>query len=108
MEKTYKGVNGQITISNNIVVISRKGALGFLTQGLKGDKRIPIKNITAVQYKDAGFLTNGYIQLSIHGSMENKSGLFAATHDENTVMFNKSQSKDFLELRDSIESVIAN
>ncbi len=33
-----EGVNGQIRLTKNRVIISRKGAKAFVTQGLKGDK----------------------------------------------------------------------
>lgn len=107
MEKVYKGVNGQITIVNNLLVITRKGALGFLTQGLQGEKRIPMKNITAVQFKSAGFFTNGYIQLSTLGAVEQSKGIFSATQNENTVMFGKNMNGEFLELRNKIEDIIS-
>ena len=37
---TAKGKNGQLTVTPIHVVISRKGAMGFLTQGHKGQKEI--------------------------------------------------------------------
>ena len=44
------GVNGQIVVDENWVTIKRKGAMAMLTQGIKGDKRIPIANIISVQF----------------------------------------------------------
>jgi hypothetical protein len=99
-----KGHNGQLTVSDTEVVITRKGFLAFLTQGLKGEKTIRLADISAVQFKDAGLFTNGYIQLSFLGGQENKRGLFDATKDENTVMFTKSQAEVFRAARDRIQS----
>lgn len=97
-----KGVNGQLTVMPDRIIISRKGMLGFMTQGLKGDKEIPLANITAIQMKQPG-LTRGYIQFSIHGGIENRGGVFDATKDENTVMFSAGQRKDFEQAKTLID-----
>jgi len=58
------------------------------THGLDGAKKIHMKNITAVQFKEAtSFVTEGLIQLVIPGSQESKRGLSAARFDENTIIF---------------------
>ena len=84
-----QGVNGQLAVTPDRIIIYRNGFLAFLTQGLKGDKEIPLANITAVQMKQPGLATNGYIQFSILGGIDGRGGLFDATNDENTVMFSK-------------------
>src|ERR1700761_4798262 len=85
------GHNGQVRAYEDRIVVRRRGILGFLTNGMKGDKTIPYSSITAVQYKKAGLLLNGYIQFSIKGGVEDKRGVFAATKDENTVLFRMGQ-----------------
>lgn len=97
--KTY------LTINDNSLSIRRKGALNLMTQGLKGEKTIPLKSITSVQIKKPG-LTNGYIQFSLPGGNESKGGVFKATQDENTIMFSKKYYNDMLELKQSIESIV--
>lgn len=106
--EVFSGANGQITLEQGALTISRKGALGFLSQGLKGDKRIPYTSITAVQFKNAGSMTNGYIQFSMLGGVEARRGLFDATKDENTVMFTSKQESEFLALRRYVEERIEN
>lgn len=101
------GVNGQIVVDDNWVTIKRKGAMAMLTQGIKGDKKIPITNIISVQFKNANSLVNGYIQFAT-ASGEGTHGINQATADENTVMFKKNQMPDFEKLRDHIEGLIAN
>ncbi|MEK5272595.1 DUF4429 domain-containing protein [Aeribacillus sp. FSL K6-8394] len=101
-----KGVNGQLEFTGNKVVIKRKGMLAKMTQGLKGDKEILVKQISSIQFKSANMLTNGYIQFSFSGGKENKGGLFDATKDENTVMFNKKQQPDFEKIKAAIEEKI--
>jgi len=102
-----KGVNGQIELLADRVRIKRKGVLAFMTQGLKGDKEIRLSQITAIQFKQAGMVTNGYVQFSLPGGVESTSGVFDATKDENTVMFNRKQRKSFEELRQAIDQRIA-
>lgn len=98
-----KGVNGQMTVNDDTVVITRKGALAFMTRGLKGDKTIPLDRISAVQMKNAGTLTNGYLQLTLSGGNESRGGLMDATKDENSVMFNKKQQPEFDAVKTAIE-----
>lgn len=102
------GVNGQLELLANKVIIKRKGMLAKMTQGLKGDKEILIKQISSIQFKNAGALTNGYIQFSFSGGQENQGGLFDATKDENTIMFNKKQQPNFEKIKLSIEEKIEN
>lgn len=95
-------INGSIELTDTQIVIRRKGVLGFLTQGLKGEKRIPFASVTSVQFKNAG-LTNGYIQFGVAGGKESTGGVFAATSDENTVMFKRKVQDRFEQLRDTVE-----
>lgn len=77
-----------ITLTPDTITISRKGMLNTLNHGLKGEKTIQIRNITAVQIKKPG-LSSGYIQFSLSGGNESKGALYSAATDENTVMFTK-------------------
>jgi hypothetical protein len=106
MSETFKGHNGQVELTADSLTIHRRGVLGFLTQGLKGEKRIPYVSISAVQFKKAGLL-NGYIQFSILGGIEARGGAFDAATDENSIMFRSSQNADFARLRDEIERRVA-
>lgn len=47
-----KGVNGELELDNDQLTIIRKGAMAFLTHGMKGDKSILISNISSVQFKN--------------------------------------------------------
>lgn len=80
------GLNGQLTVYEDKVVIERKGFWGFATQGLAGSKTIPMTAIQSIQFKSSGFLS-GYIQFSVLGGKEAQGGVWNATDDENTIMF---------------------
>lgn len=88
--KEYKGYNGTLILTDTGVIIKR-GAKGFLLGGgiLRGDKTIPYSSIVAVQLKKAG-MTAGYIQLTLKGGSEAKSGLFQSTTDENSINFHSA------------------
>lgn len=99
----FDGRNGgTVELLDNVLVIRRKGVASFLTQGIKGEKRIPYASITTVQFKEAGF-TTGYIQFGVAGGIESRRGVWDATTDENTVLFTKEASRDFHRLRDIVE-----
>lgn len=107
MNDEYKGYNGTIILTDAGVIIKR-GAKGFLLGGgmLRGDKTIPYTSIVAVQLKKAG-MTAGYLQLTLKGGSEAKSGLMQSTTDENTVNFHSRKNKDFLEAKEKIEARIS-
>lgn len=102
---SLKGVGGQLDLYETKVVIHRKGALATVSHGLTGDKEIFIRNITGIQLKLGGAMFNGYIQFTIPGGNESKRGIGAATQDENTVMFHKSENEIAQTIKDKIEQM---
>jgi hypothetical protein len=100
-----KGVNGQITIAGDWVTIERKG-LGRIGHS-KGDRRIPLGSITAVQMRPAGSLANGFLKFSVPGSPEVRGGLNAAGQDENSVIYTKKHQADFDAIRAHVEAYIS-
>lgn len=102
---TLKGVGGQIAVEGDWLTIYRRGTFAKMNHGLKGEKRIPIKNILAVQVKKPG-LTNGYIQFTLGGSKEDTRGVVAAATDENSVVFTSRQSDDAYAICNYVEYYI--
>ena len=101
-----EGINGQLTVYEDKVVIERKGLMGFFSQGLAGDKTIPMSAIQSVQFREGGMLTNGFIQFAVLGGREAHGGVLKATQDENTVMLKMGeqsiigqQIKEYVEKR---------
>lgn len=107
---TAKGHNGAIHFDGKFVTIERTGALARASVG-KGEKRIPVKSITAVQWKPPGMLTNGYIEFTVAGGNEARSRAGAATvqaaTNENAVLVTKKQADAFTALRRAVEDAIA-
>lgn len=110
MELSAKGQNGVVTFDGQFVTIERKGFLAASTQG-RGTKRIPISQITAVQVKPAGRVTQGFISFTIGGSTEKKSRAGRqsqdAFQDENSLVFLYKSNGDVDALRAAVESAIA-
>ena len=103
---TLHGVNGQVVFDGQSVKILRKGFMAKATQGLKGDKTLPIRMISSIQFKRAGILANGYIQFAT-GAGESRAGLYDAVKDENSVMFMMGSNDAFEELKNLIESAMS-
>jgi Domain of unknown function (DUF4429)/Short C-terminal domain len=99
-----KGVNGQITVEGDWLTIERKG-LGRIGHS-KGDRRIPLASITAVQMRPGGAIANGFIKFTIPGSPESRGGLSDASKDENAVIFKRKQQAEFDAVREHVENYI--
>ena len=110
MTTEAQGRNGVVSFDGHFVTISRKGFVARATIG-KGEKRIRLVSIAAVQFKPAGGVMNGFIQFTLPGGSERRSKFGKQTSDaakdENTVMFTSAQMPQFLALRDAIEQAIA-
>lgn len=105
-----KGHTGTVVWDGDFITIKRTGFNARMTVG-KGEKRIPVASITAVQWKPAGAMVNGYIQFSMGGGNESRAQFGSQTtnavKDENSVVFTKKQMPDFAELRSALEEAIA-
>lgn len=106
MKFELKGVNGQLYVYEDRIVIERKGAFGFLTQGFSGSKTIPMTAIQTVQFKEGNAFINGFIQFGIMGGHEKQGGAFNAAQDENSVMLKASSNELGKDIKDYIENII--
>lgn len=103
-----KGINGQLELYENMIIIKRKGALSKMTQGFfKGDKTMYLKQISGIQLKHGTIITNGYIQFTLSGGNESTKGILDATKDENTVMFRKKENDTADKIKSKIEELQA-
>ncbi len=95
-----KGLNGQIELSDDTVIIDRKGVWGRS----EDFKEVFISQISAVEYKAAGTFTKGYISFTFNGDGGSLKGL---TRYRNSIEFNKNQQPRFDELRERIVAIQA-
>jgi DNA polymerase III subunit epsilon len=89
------GINGQLELRGNSVLIKRNGLLGKMNYGSKGSKEIQITQITDVYICKPGLFSNGYIHFILSGFNENIDGVLDAGKNENAVVFNKWQLNEF-------------
>src|SRR5215469_1305897 len=99
----FTGKGASVEVSGNQIIIRRRGVLSALSVGLTGDKYIDIAEITSIQFKEANFITSGFIHFGYRGGFDKVSGLFDAATDENSVMFERKQTPDFVRLKKVIE-----
>lgn len=101
-----EGFKAKLLLFKNKIRIERKrGITNLSLHGLKGNKDIFLKFISAIQLKRPG-VTRGYIQFSLMGGNESLGGVLSAVQDENTIMFDKKQEEDFLKIKGLIEDRI--
>lgn len=83
-----------LTVYDDCVSFKHKGALGFLTKGIQGERKLYYSQISSVQFKDSNKLTSGFIEFYLIGhDSKQGGGLFKGTQNENRFYFyNKSQS----------------
>lgn len=100
-----RGYNGSCEFTGSAVIIRREGALARMSQG-SGEKVIPLSSISAVQWKQPGRMTNGYIEFTIPGGREVR-GVSKNASNENAVIVTHKQAADFLALKSAVESAIS-
>lgn len=104
-----KGKTGRIEFDGEYVTIHRDSLLARNTVG-KGQKRLHVAQITAVQWKPAG-LINGFIQFTVPGGIERRSKVGSqvqsAAGDENSVVFTKRQEPAFEAVRQAVDAAIS-
>src|SRR3546814_3776962 len=94
--QTLKGHTKSITVHDDAVTI----AYCALYHGFKGDKRIPLSSITAIQFREPGSWIAGYIQFSIRGGIEWTGQI---NQDENALQFDGKEADAFRALRDFVQ-----
>jgi hypothetical protein len=105
-----KGYNGTITFDGGRVTLERSGFVARATHG-QSTKVIPLAQVSAVQWKPAGFGIRGYLELTLAGGMEAQSepayGMKSQNvANENAVVFNRKQAEGMRLVYDEILAAI--
>ena len=113
-ELVVKGRNGIVYAYNDRVEISRKSAVGFLTQGVKANRVIHYRDMTAIETKVPNLLTNGYMQFIINPelSIKQRVSVISGTttesmKDPNAVIFTAMKKKNVSEFKKLTTFVLA-
>lgn len=80
---------GQVMyIYEDRIELTQKGAMGFLTQGLKGSKTFYYRDISSVQFKNCGW-TNGFFEFTFSGGVDRPGGVWSGMNNDNRFIFGK-------------------
>ena len=104
-----KGVNGQVTLFEDRIRIERKGGLAFVSYGFRGTKEILVREMTSLEYKDAGGVLNGHILFLYRGGRDVKTSVFgdnSIASNENAVIFDRDNQAAFTTLREMLNEKI--
>jgi hypothetical protein len=71
--------------------------------GFLGTKRVPVSNITAINWKDPGDWTVGFLEISIFGERAPPPHASPNVQNQNRLSFERSEAGKFAELRDWIQ-----
>ena len=97
-----RGLHGQLELSGDRVRILRQG---LLAQAKGRDKEVPITEIASLQFREAGFVTHGFIRFVLRGK-EAREGRFRASDDEDTVQFHFWERRRFEAMKRAIQQRI--
>lgn len=107
-ELFIKGINGQVWVNRERVLISKKGVLSTLLFGRGKERIIELNNVQEVNFQEAGWSCNGFLQFQSKDSEKKITDIIAARKDENTLVFNGANNTAAVKVRDFIEKVINN
>jgi hypothetical protein len=80
---------------------------GVMYYGFLGTKRVPVSNITAINWKDSGSWTVGFLEINILGEAPPSPIASPNVQNQNRLSFEKSELERFAMLRDWIQGKIA-
>ena len=105
-ELFVKGINGQIWVNRERVLISKKGVLSTLLFGKGKEHIIELFNIQKVNFQSAGWSCNGFLQFQVKGSDEKNIDILKARKDENALVFNGENNLAAVKVHNFIEKII--
>jgi hypothetical protein len=94
------GVDGQVELHKDRLIITRKGWFAILAHGFKPQRELPLSAISTVEFQEAGFFNKGSINFLYAGNVR-KSG-------ETMVKFPKACNESFRILKDQIFTLMNN
>lgn len=106
-----KGMNGQIKVFEDYIILSRNGITAKTFFGFKGERTIYYKDLSAIEYKKPSFFVTGYFQFIFSGT-EQKSISFnslgkskKSLEDENTVAI-RGVDPDITSLAEKVNKIL--
>ena len=114
LKMAFESANSRLIYSNldslelrgGTITIKKRGLANALASGMNGTRSIQVSSITAVQMKQAGMFTPGYILFSYAGSKPFMGGVWEATQDPDAFLFNKEQNAAIAEFKSKVEETM--
>jgi hypothetical protein len=108
-ELEAKTSGSYLALDKETIIIRHTGFINQVSRGgMQGEKRIPLRSVLSVQFKNATASMAGYIQFETAGGSQQaaRGGLFEAAGDENTVVFAKAEQEAFEKFRDRVNELL--
>lgn len=97
-----KGIDGQVELMTDRVIIHRKGLLNAFTHGLNASHEIPLASLSGVDFRQAHILKQGMIDFDHSGKQH-----YGPKHkSKNAVLFNAKQEPEFRKIKEEIFKII--
>lgn len=90
-----QGSDGQITLLEDRVIISRKGFFSMIAHQFAGPIEVPISSISRIEMKEASVFSAGSIKLIFHGN------------DFQIIKFQNKSNAKFKEVKEAIFSKLS-
>lgn len=96
-----EGLNGQIELRADRLIITRKGFLNVFKFGFNSKREIPLSSLSSIDFRDASFFKLGEIDFDFAGHGGAWEGKTSA------VTFNKKKQQDFDRLKEKIFELLS-
>jgi len=93
-----EGMDGQIRLLPDRLIITRKGLFNILMYGLTAQREIPLGAISEVVFKEPTLLAPGHIEFVISG----RNSVQAGKVNHNAVKFQKQKQPQFHALKEKV------
>jgi hypothetical protein len=93
-----EGIDGQVALLNDRVVITREGLLNIFSFGFNSRREIPLSAISEVMFRNATMLKPGQIEFVRSGRSQDER----KSAKQSTVKFRKLNAARFEELKEKI------
>ena len=100
-----QGYNGSVEFDGRAITITREGLKARASVGA-GSKMIPLRSISAVQWKPPTRLANGFIEFTVVGGTESGGRTSKNVQNENAVIVTRKQADDMLSLKAEVEAAL--
>ena len=102
-----KGIDGRVLLFKDFVRIKRSGMGNLLSGASRVEQDILISQIVSIQFKKAGLLNNGYMELTLMHNYQRRGRDSDSEINDSMVSFRPGQQSAFEALRQAIEGRLA-